>query len=302
MPVNKKEKDHLGDLHHTDSSGGLGLPPLPQDAGMMPPAASAAPTEAPTPASPDPQAPASPTEAPVAAPPAPEATPSIPEQTPQAPEIPTPAPEQPSKEEPPDILDVLEVPEVPTYGPQETPDPAPEAPSPMAQPTETPTPEPPPPSPETQATPDQQEAQPAVMQVETPSAAEIQPTGVKAKKKKKAAVAAAPQDDSQKTKTRQEIEEVLSEGLSELYQTMTPQEQEQFRKKGELAATSIEQMVTSFKATAKKVIEVIRGWLSTIPRVNKYFLEQESKLKTDEIMKLQRRYKKDQRLKKIRME
>lgn len=100
----------------------------------------------------------------------------------------------------------------------------------------------------------------------------------------------------QKTKTRQEIEAVLAEGLTEIYQTMTPQEQEQFRLKGEQAVQEIETMMSRLKATARKVLTIIRGWLSTIPRVNKFFLEQESKLKTDEIMKLQRKKKKQNRL------
>ncbi|MFC1598030.1 hypothetical protein ACFL2M_00665 [Patescibacteria group bacterium] len=109
--------------------------------------------------------------------------------------------------------------------------------------------------------------------------------------------AIAPAPAAPKTKTRAEIEELLSDGLSELYQGMSAEEQQKFREKGEEAAGAIEEMVGTFKATAQKVIEIIRGWLSTIPRVNKYFLEQESKLKTDDIMKLQRKMKKDRRIK-----
>lgn len=95
-----------------------------------------------------------------------------------------------------------------------------------------------------------------------------------------------------KTDERKEIESLLSEGLQDVYLAMTPQQQEQFRVKGEQTATAIEEMVTQFKASARKVVQLIRSWLNTIPGVNKYFLEQESKIKTDEIMKYQKKLKK----------
>lgn len=102
----------------------------------------------------------------------------------------------------------------------------------------------------------------------------------------------AAQQIQPKSREREEIEKMLSQGLSQLYQAMTPEQQEQFRTKGEETATAIEQMVTNFKATTRKVLGLIRGWLQFIPGVNKYFLEQESKLKTDDIMKYQRKLQK----------
>lgn len=98
-----------------------------------------------------------------------------------------------------------------------------------------------------------------------------------------------------KTPERMEIEQILSQGVAELYQAMTPQEQEAFRLKGEETATAIERMVLNLKASTRKVVGLIRDWLQTIPGVNKYFLEQESKLKTDEIMKYQRKVKKERK-------
>lgn len=98
-----------------------------------------------------------------------------------------------------------------------------------------------------------------------------------------------------KTPERMEIEKILSDGMSELYQTMTPQQQEAFRLKGDETATAIEQMVHNLKASTRKVVSLIRDWLQLIPGVNKYFLEQESKLKTDEIVKYQRKVKKERK-------
>lgn len=95
-----------------------------------------------------------------------------------------------------------------------------------------------------------------------------------------------------KTEERKKIESILAEGLTQMYQSMTPEEQARFRTEGETTATAIEEMLRTFKATAHRVLELIRKWLATIPRVNNFFLEQESKLKTDEIIQLQRDAKK----------
>lgn len=98
-----------------------------------------------------------------------------------------------------------------------------------------------------------------------------------------------------KSATRKEVEQLLSVGLTDVYRSMSPQEQVQFRAKGEQVASGIEQMVATLTATTRRVLQLIREWLMLIPRVNKFFLEQESKLKTDEIMKLQRNKKAEQR-------
>ena len=47
-------------------------------------------------------------------------------------------------------------------------------------------------------------------------------------------------------------------------------------------------MVRGFRVKVKRVLELIYEWLKTIPGVNKFFLEQEAKIKTDEIMELEK--------------
>jgi len=91
-----------------------------------------------------------------------------------------------------------------------------------------------------------------------------------------------------KTELQIEIETVLADGLEAAYQTMTPPQQEKFRRKGEEVAKAIEEMAVKFKLTARRVLRLITDWLRMIPGVNKYFLEQEAKLKTDDILKLHR--------------
>ena len=53
---------------------------------------------------------------------------------------------------------------------------------------------------------------------------------------------------------------------------------------GEKTASQIEALLEKGKDVAKKILHLIRQWLHKIPGVNKFFLEQESKIKTDRIM------------------
>lgn len=80
------------------------------------------------------------------------------------------------------------------------------------------------------------------------------------------------------------IESILAEGLEELYGKMAPSEQQVFKKRGEEVASTIRQMIQGAKVKMSKVLSLIRGWLGMIPGVNKYFLEQEAKIKADKIL------------------
>lgn len=83
------------------------------------------------------------------------------------------------------------------------------------------------------------------------------------------------------------IEGILEEDLGELYNNLTPQEQKAFKIKGEQTAQSIFQLVYhKSKIKVKKIIKLISNWLSMIPGVNRYFLEQEAKIKADKIIEL----------------
>lgn len=148
-----------------------------------------------------------------------------------------------------------------------------------------------------QAQPEQQFAQPSTLEAQ--QRPEVQGPGVRASSGAQKQQPVAPLQPQPKTPERQEIEKLLAEGLTALYQTMNPEEQMRFRQKGAETATAIETMMTTFKATARKVLDLIRDWLSTIPRVNEFFLEQESKLKTDNIIKLQRKLEQEARIKNI---
>jgi hypothetical protein len=82
------------------------------------------------------------------------------------------------------------------------------------------------------------------------------------------------------------VEKILEEGLGELYAALPDSAKPKFREKGEHAAIEIAAMVRSLKFKVRKALELIRDWLLTIPSVNKFFLEQEAKIKVDKLADL----------------
>ncbi|NCN25195.1 hypothetical protein COT94_03845 [Candidatus Falkowbacteria bacterium CG10_big_fil_rev_8_21_14_0_10_37_14] len=81
-----------------------------------------------------------------------------------------------------------------------------------------------------------------------------------------------------------EIENVLEEDLGDLYFQLPPQEQQRFKVEGEKTAQNINNLLSDLKLKVSRVAGLIRGWLQLIPGVNKFFLEQETKIKTDKIV------------------
>jgi hypothetical protein len=80
------------------------------------------------------------------------------------------------------------------------------------------------------------------------------------------------------------IESIMEEGLGEMYMKMLPPDQQKFRQKGEETANLIVKVLSQPKVKIKKIFELIRSWLKIIPGVNRFFLEQTAKIKTDRIV------------------
>jgi hypothetical protein len=80
------------------------------------------------------------------------------------------------------------------------------------------------------------------------------------------------------------IEEVLSEGLSDIYKSLPQERKTLFRQKGEETARKIRDMVASVQVKASNILQLIISWLRLIPGVNRFFLKQEAKIKTDQIL------------------
>lgn len=89
-----------------------------------------------------------------------------------------------------------------------------------------------------------------------------------------------------KDELQEEIEAVLGESLEDDYKRMSPEVQLKFKIKGEQTAKEISKILRSSKIQIKKIINLILEWLRIIPGVNKYFLTQEAKIKTDRVMLL----------------
>ena len=98
--------------------------------------------------------------------------------------------------------------------------------------------------------------------------------------------AVAPQNKSERLVS---IEKVMASGLEEIYANLDSGTQQMLKDEGEKTASQIEALLEKGKDAAKKILRLIRQWLHKIPGVNKFFLEQESKIKTDRIMGMMRK-------------
>jgi hypothetical protein len=82
------------------------------------------------------------------------------------------------------------------------------------------------------------------------------------------------------------IEEILEDKLEDEFLNMSEKDRNEFKKKGEETVENINILLKTGKIKIKKIIILIKDWLSLIPEANKFFLEQESKIKADEVIKL----------------
>lgn len=87
-------------------------------------------------------------------------------------------------------------------------------------------------------------------------------------------------------KRAEAIDDILAEGLNEIFLKMPPEDQAKFKKQGEEAVIKINKLLNQTRIQINKIISLIRKWLQLIPGVNKFFLEQEAKLKADKIIRL----------------
>ena len=65
---------------------------------------------------------------------------------------------------------------------------------------------------------------------------------------------------------------------------------EEFKLKGEQAASQIRELLKSAHIKVKKILRLILDWLRMLPGVNHFFLEQEAKIKTDKIIALKKNH------------
>ncbi|OGG90732.1 hypothetical protein A3H03_02025 [Candidatus Kuenenbacteria bacterium RIFCSPLOWO2_12_FULL_42_13] len=91
---------------------------------------------------------------------------------------------------------------------------------------------------------------------------------------------------SVKSIARQKIENILEENLEDVYFHLDAAHQRLLKEEGDRAARQIETILLAGKSVAVKILAIIKKWLQFIPGINKFFLEQEAKIKTDKIIRL----------------
>lgn len=125
------------------------------------------------------------------------------------------------------------------------------------------------------------ESTPAPTQVASPRPVQRVPVTVNAP-----SAAPVAKTRADKSEALRKIEHVLESDLHEVYKKMPPDLQQSFRKRGEDTAVQVEVLLQKVKVQTKKIFQLLFAWLKIIPGVNQYFLEQEAKLKTDELLRL----------------
>jgi len=103
----------------------------------------------------------------------------------------------------------------------------------------------------------------------------------------------APISQVQEDKISKDIETILSEDMEEIYKNLPENFKEDFKKKGEETAKEIKNIISQTKIIVSKILTLIKNWFLMIPGVNKFFLEQECKIKTGKILNLAEKIKND---------
>ncbi len=82
------------------------------------------------------------------------------------------------------------------------------------------------------------------------------------------------------------IEHVMQAGLEDAFRELSVVKQQEFKVKGEETARAIRQLLRSTHVKIKKIFALLMEWLKLLPGINRYYLEQEAKIKADRIMGL----------------
>jgi hypothetical protein len=103
-----------------------------------------------------------------------------------------------------------------------------------------------------------------------------------------AATPVAPAIATPPDKVAEDVDSILKEGLEEAVAAMPEDAKQRFWQKGKEIGALVADMVRHYKVEVKRVLHLLKEWLISIPGVNRFFLEQEAKIKTDRILDLER--------------
>jgi len=83
-----------------------------------------------------------------------------------------------------------------------------------------------------------------------------------------------------------QVEKIMEEELEDAFTELTTIQKQEFKMKGEQVAFEIRDLLKKTHLKAKTIFKLIFEWLKMLPGINKFFLEQEAKIKTDKILSL----------------
>ncbi|PIR76587.1 MAG: hypothetical protein COU32_01275 [Candidatus Magasanikbacteria bacterium CG10_big_fil_rev_8_21_14_0_10_42_10] len=86
------------------------------------------------------------------------------------------------------------------------------------------------------------------------------------------------------------VEKIMEEGIADAFKELGPIERQEFKIKGEETALQIRELLKATHVKIKKIFRLLFEWLKMLPGINRFFLEQEAKIKADKIMSLQEQY------------
>jgi hypothetical protein len=99
---------------------------------------------------------------------------------------------------------------------------------------------------------------------------------------------------TQKDDFDKKIEDVLAQDLTDTFLSLPENKQALFKQKGEETAGKIRLLLDKTKVQTAKIFKLISDWLKLIPGINRFFILQEAKIKTDRIVHLHEQTKKNQ--------
>lgn len=85
---------------------------------------------------------------------------------------------------------------------------------------------------------------------------------------------------------RHDVENILAEGMDSVFLSLDAGTQKIFKTKGEEISSKITHLLLQTKVKIKEITNLILEWLRIIPQVNRHYLEQEAKIKTEKILKI----------------
>lgn len=84
------------------------------------------------------------------------------------------------------------------------------------------------------------------------------------------------------------VEKIMEEDLTDAFKSLSTIKKQEFKIKGEETAYQIRELLNKTHVKIKKIFKLILEWLLLLPGINRFYLEQEAKIKADKILALKK--------------